>query len=314
MGVELTILCDTVENAKALQLSVNKIFGVAVPIATAAEVRKGDLLSCAYIISGWNMPQLNKSEIELYLPRLKEIRYCAGDTSYFRENYDQLNIEIKEATLSNAQSVADFTLGLVLLANKGYFYSVRHYGVFSFLYWKRLRRKQQKWPSNNGSVIGIIGYGNVGRELSKRLGMIECQQVIYDKVKQDLTDTKNIEQAESLDSIFSRCDVIINCLPDIMTTKKLISYNLLNKMKSNTTFINIGRGAQVDELALARVLFKCPGVTALLDVLSREPKAPWSIFNILPNAVTSPHIAGSTSNEVNRMVVSTLEGWIESKV
>ncbi len=67
------------------------------------------------------------------------------------------------------------------------------------------------------------------------------------------------------------------------------------------TFINTGRGAQVEEADLIKVLKERPDLTALLDVTFPEPPESDSAFYTLPNCILTPHIAGSTGNEVRRM-------------
>ena len=74
-------------------------------------------------------------------------------------------------------------------------------------------------------------------------------------------------------------------------------------MKSCATFVNTGRGAQLDEKDLCDMLagHERPDVTALLDVLTDEGNSDTSPLNALPNCFLTPHIAGSSGNEVMRM-------------
>jgi phosphoglycerate dehydrogenase-like enzyme len=84
-------------------------------------------------------------------------------------------------------------------------------------------------------------------------------------------------------------------------------------MKSNSTFINTGRGAQVVEADLAKCLRKNQSLCALLDVTSREPLFPWSSLKRCMNAFITPHIAGSISNEICRMVDNMWESYCKVK-
>jgi phosphoglycerate dehydrogenase-like enzyme len=80
-------------------------------------------------------------------------------------------------------------------------------------------------------------------------------------------------------------------------------------MKEYSTFINTGRGAQVVEEDLSKVLRKKPSICALLDVSQHEPPFPWSPLLRRKNLFLSPHIAGSTGKEYDRMVEYTLRAY-----
>jgi len=81
----------------------------------------------------------------------------------------------------------------------------------------------------------------------------------------------------------------------------MINYEHFKRMKPNATFINTGRGAQVVEADLIRILTERPDVTAILDVTNPEPPVEGSEFYALDNCVLTPHIAGSSGDEVHRM-------------
>ena len=89
------------------------------------------------------------------------------------------------------------------------------------------------------------------------------------------------------------------------TTK--LDINAFEKMKPYSTFINTGRGAQVVENELIKTLKKRPDITAILDVTFPEPPAKDSEFFKLRNCILTPHIAGSSGEEVKRMAVYMLD-------
>ena len=82
---------------------------------------------------------------------------------------------------------------------------------------------------------------------------------------------------------------------------------LFERMRPNAVFINTGRGRQVNEPEMIRVLKERPDLTALLDVTYPEPPVPGSELYTLPNVHLSPHIAGSMNDEVRRMAVSAID-------
>jgi phosphoglycerate dehydrogenase-like enzyme len=105
----------------------------------------------------------------------------------------------------------------------------------------------------------------------------------------------------SLDELFARCSVVSNHLPNNAETRGMLTYALFSKMLPYATFLNTGRGAQVVEDDLVRILSERPDLTAILDVTDPEPSPAGHAFYTLPNCILTPHIAGSIGNEVWRM-------------
>ena len=81
----------------------------------------------------------------------------------------------------------------------------------------------------------------------------------------------------------------------------MLNYDLFSRMGDHASFINTGRGAQIVEDDLFRILKERPDITALLDVTVTEPPEDSSEFYKLKNCFLTPHIAGSSGNEVHRM-------------
>lgn len=81
----------------------------------------------------------------------------------------------------------------------------------------------------------------------------------------------------------------------------MLDGHLFSLMRPNATFLNTGRGAQVVEDDLVRVLRERPDLTAILDVTMPEPPVEGHPFHSLPNCILTPHIAGSLGDEVHRM-------------
>lgn len=105
----------------------------------------------------------------------------------------------------------------------------------------------------------------------------------------------------SLEELFERSFVVSNHLANNEQTKGMLQYNMFHHMRENAVFINTGRGAQVVEDDLVRILRERPDLTALLDVTDPEPPVAGHPFYTLPNCLLTPHIAGSAGDEVGRM-------------
>jgi phosphoglycerate dehydrogenase-like enzyme len=116
----------------------------------------------------------------------------------------------------------------------------------------------------------------------------------------------------SLEDLFRRACIVSNHIPDLPSTQGVLTGALFETMREGATFINTGRGAQVVEPDLIRVLQARPDLTALLDVTWPEPPDADSPLWTLPNVVISPHIGGTIGNEVTRLAdcaIEEFEAW-----
>jgi phosphoglycerate dehydrogenase-like enzyme len=157
------------------------------------------------------------------------------------------------------------------------------------------------WPDTlNDKTIGIIGYGEIGSCLRRLLRPYDCR-VLYHKrtrLSPDLERYFDIEYA-SLADIFEQSDVVEAILPYSEESRKLIGAREFEVMKPDAIFINVGRGATVDEPALIEALQAGRPSYAGLDVFTVEPLPATSPLLQLENAVLTPHNAGGTPGWVN---------------
>ncbi len=172
---------------------------------------------------------------------------------------------------------------------------------------------EQRWPlfvptEVRGATLGIIGYGSIGRELA-RLGtsafgmtVLACKRDPSRRTDDGycLPGTGDPEGRlpaewlgmEQLGSLMARADVVVNCAPLTAQTRGLINEAALARMKPSAYFINVGRGASVDETALTRALRERRIAGAALDVFAQEPPPPGHPFYGLDNVILSPHVSG----------------------
>lgn len=256
-----------------------------------------------YIFSTWNMPIFSSDEAKQYFPSLKAIFYAAGTVKYFADPFLKQGIKIYTSATENGIPVAEFVVGQVLLANKGVFQAQKAYKKpfwrFSFL---KGRSFTMAKTGNYNAIVGIIGCGAIGAKIVSLLKPYQLKVVVHDPfLSQQKLNELGVKHI-SLEEMFKSCDVISNHLPDIPSTQGIINKNLLSLMKDTATFINTGRGNQVVEKDLCYVMKKKPLATALLDVTKKEPVRPWSALLRRKNIFLTPHIAGSTSNEIQRLV------------
>lgn len=266
-----------------------------------------------YIFSTWYMPSFTKEEIKRFFPNLKAVFYAAGTVKYFADSFLELGISVYSAASANATPVAEYTAAQIILANKGYYQSQRLYRwpIFKCEY-NRIRSISERKGGNYNAKIGVIGCGAVGSMVVNLLKPYKLHILVYDPYLPDSRAQELNVKKTSLADLFQSCDVITNHLPDIAETKGIINYELLSTMKSTATFINTGRGNQVVEKDLVKVLRKNKEMCALLDVTQHEPLFPWSSLYWCNNVFLTPHIAGSQGNEFGRMVEYMINAYEDS--
>lgn len=250
------------------------------------------------IFSTWGMLRLSEDQIREYLPRLKYIFYAAGTVIPFAIPYLKVGVRVFSAWCANAIPVAEYTVAQIILANKGFFHMHTQYSQYGF---KQARENADLFPGNYGTNVGLIGLGMISRHIIELLKPYKLNIYVASK---HLTAKKanelGVHKAELLD-IFKDCQTISNHLANKVELKGVLNYSLFSRMKDNATFINTGRGAQVNEKDLVKAMEECPNRVALLDVTDPEPIETTSILWNHPNIIITPHRAGSSTKEIFRM-------------
>ena len=305
------ILSDRLEKAnmiygqKEREILVNQ-YGCENRIFTSEDLNDEDFTETEYIFSTWGMPSLTEKQIETYFPNLKCVFYSAGTVKYFAQPFLNKGIRIFSAWQANAIPVIECCVAEILLATKGFYYLSRESkkGHDNYL---RCKKGTHVFPGNYDAKIGLIGLGAIGKGVIDALKKHDLEFYVYSsKVTKENEEDWGVKAA-SLSEIFENCDVISNHLANVPATYKIINKELIDKMKPYSTFINTGRGAQVDEDALAKKLSSDSTITAVLDVTDPEPPLDESPFYTLENVVLTPHFAGSSGNEVRRMAQYMIE-------
>jgi D-3-phosphoglycerate dehydrogenase len=164
-----------------------------------------------------------------------------------------------------------------------------------------------------GKTLGIIGYGNIGSQLSvlaEAFGM----RVLYHDHSAKLPHG-NAQQAGSLNDLLAGSDVVSIHVPETPETVGMIGAAQLARMKPSAVFINNARGTVVDVEALAAALRERRILGAAVDVFPIEPKRNGEAFvsplQGLPNVILTPHIGGSTAEAQDRIGVEVARKLVE---
>ncbi len=154
----------------------------------------------------------------------------------------------------------------------------------------------------NGKSLGVIGAGNIGREVIKVAKALGMQILVYTRTPRE--DEEQVRYV-SLDTVLSECDYLTLHCPLNEHTRHLINEDALAMMKPSAFIINTGRGALIDEPALIRALQEGRIAGAGLDVQETEPPAEDNPLYTLPNVVLTPHM-GWKGLETRQRLISIL--------
>jgi D-3-phosphoglycerate dehydrogenase len=147
-----------------------------------------------------------------------------------------------------------------------------------------------------GKTLGIVGYGNIGTQVSVLAEALGMKVIFYDVVTK--LPLGNAEARRSLKELVSESDIVTLHVPDTPQTKNLINKALIKQFKKGAILLNYARGEVVDLEALAKALEEGNLSGAAIDVYPWEPEKNGDKFNTplqhLPNVLLTPHIGGST--------------------
>ena len=206
-------------------------------------------------------------------------------------------IPVFNAPFSNTRSVAELVIGeVVMLLRRIVPRSVAaHTGGWD-------KSAEQSYEVR-GKTLGIVGYGNIGSQLSNLAEAMGMRVIFF-----DLTDKLrhgNTEPVESLDELLRVSDVVSLHVPETPATFNMIGEAQLRMMKRGSYFINNSRGTVVDIDALAKVLREGHLNGAAVDVFPVEPTSNKEKFvsalQGIDNVILTPHIGGSTEEAQDRI-------------
>lgn len=258
----------------------------------------GKFSDTEYIFSTWGMPVFEENEIKRCFPNLKCVFYAAGTVQSFARQFLNYKVKVFSAWAANAVPVAQYTAAQIVLALKGYFCSEH---VSSLSEWKSMKKRFSEYPGVYGEKVGIIGAGMIGKLVISKVKALGLDCLVFDPFLPDEKAKQLGVEKCTLEKLFGKCFVISNHLANNAETRGMLNYALFSSMRKNSVFINTGRGAQIVEEDLFKILKERHDITALLDVTVTEPPEDGSEFYKLKNCFLTPHIAGSSGNEVHRM-------------
>jgi D-3-phosphoglycerate dehydrogenase / 2-oxoglutarate reductase len=209
----------------------------------------------------------------------------------------RLGIPVFNAPYSNTRSVAELTIAeVVMLLRRVFPRSVAaHSGGWD--------KSAEGSREVRGKTLGIIGYGNIGSQLSNLAEAMGMRVIFYDQT--DKLRHGNTEPVETLAELLSASDVVSLHVPETPATADMIGAREIALMKPEAFLINNSRGTVVDLDALAAALRRGHLAGAAVDVFPVEPASNAERFvsplQGLPNVILTPHIGGSTEEAQDRI-------------
>lgn len=199
-------------------------------------------------------------------------------------------IPVFNAPYSNTRSVAELVLAEAIMLLRG-------------IPERNLRAHQGGWLKSaknsheaRGKTLGIVGYGNIGAQLSVLAESLGFNVIFYDVVTK--LGMGNASQVASLEELLARADVVSLHVPELPSTKWMIGKEQLALMKPSGILINASRGSVVVIEDLAEALQAGRLYGAAIDVFPVEPKGNDEEFvsplRGIPNVILTPHVGGST--------------------
>lgn len=162
-------------------------------------------------------------------------------------------------------------------------------------------------------TVGIVGCGNVGKDLAILLRAFGCRVLAHDILDfPEFYSAHGIEPTD-LDTILETCDIVSLHVPLDDSTRNLLSADKLARMRADALLLNLARGGIVDEAAVKSMLASGRLGGAGFDVYAEEPPTDLEFLR-MPNVFSTPHIGGSTEEGILAMGRAAIDGLDKNAV
>ena len=234
-------------------------------------------------------------------PKLKVIvRGGVGLDTIDAEYARSKGITVMNTPKASSASVAELAVGYM-------------FALARSIYKATATMKAEKWEKKSfegdelgGKTLGLIGIGNIGKEVAKRATALGMTVVAYDPFVKEAEVVKLV----SLDELLAQADYISLHLPKTKESAGMIGKAQFEKMKTGVRIINCARGGIVDEAALYEALTNGKVAAAAIDVFAEEPPTDWKLLK-LDNVIGSPHIGAATKEAQGRVGAEVADKLIE---
>lgn len=212
------------------------------------------------------------------------------------DNIDPQKLKSKGVHLCNAANVyntgmAEFIVYAMLMHAKRYHRNINNHQI-------RLLRNYHYITELAGKTVGILGAGNIGGQIAKRLEAFDMQVLGYDIKTDDKPHFKRIFNRDNLSEFLQQCDYIVNCMPLFKSTEGMLNKEWFDIMKPGVTIVNVGRKKIINDKDFIAFLKKHKDATAILDMFEKIPNPITNPYRRLSNVVVLPGVT-AISQEIN---------------
>ncbi len=270
------------------------------------EVAYGDEKDCEAVLLR-NVPQIDEKFLEDHKNLRYVIRAGVGLDNVDVEKCEKRGIKIVFAPGSNAFSVAELFVFHVLNAK-------RHLCTAILLSKAGILERSSLLGSNIfGKTIGILGLGNIGKEIVKRLYGWEVKFKAFDVFKDEEFAKEYGVEFVNLEKLFEESDIVAVCVPLNENTKGMVNFSLLKRMRKGSLLVNLSRGEVVVGKDVLKALDEGILEAYCTDVLEDEEKPTEIDRKILshPKCFITPHLGANTKEALKRMVDTALENFLK---
>ncbi|HEG4828241.1 TPA: phosphoglycerate dehydrogenase [Campylobacter jejuni] len=229
-------------------------------------------------------------------------KYGVGLNNIDFNSAEKYQVKVVYSQGVNKRSVSELVLGNILSLMRN-----------SYITSNKL--KKQEWDKNggmqlSGKKVGIIGVGNIGKDLINLLKPFNCTIYVNDIIQQDEYYTKNSLIKTTKEEIYKKCDIVTIHTPSTNLTKNMINKDIFTMMKKEAYFINTARGDIVVQEDLKWALKEKIIAGAAIDVYEQEPPKDYDFIS-LPNLICTPHIGGNAKEAVLAMGESAIKNLVD---
>lgn len=257
------------------------------------------LKDCDSAIIG--LDKINSAVLEK-CPRLKLIsKYGVGLDNIDFDACERFNVCVKYPIGINKRSVSEMALAMSL-------------GLARNIYKTSFELKSGIWNKSggfelSGKNVGIIGFGNIGRDFAELLGPFNVTVYANDTDQNVFKNLPSYVQPATLEQLFERCDVISIHTPLTSQTENMIGRHNIHKLKDGVILINTARGGILNEKDVTNAL-KTGKIGGLgIDAYAVEPSLELELVGLL-NVICTPHIGGNSHEAVLKMGMSAIQNLL----
>ena len=238
--------------------------------------------------------------LQLDIPNLKVIQL-------FSAGYDGIDLEQikkKGITLCNAADV--YNLGMAEFVVYGMLRRAKRYHRSIKNMWLRPLRNYHYITELYGKTVGIMGCGNIGQQIAKRLAAFDMRVIGYDARTDERPYFDEIYGLNEKEVFVPQCDYIVNCIPLMPSTKGMLDKSWCNLMKNDVTFVNVARKGLINDADLISYLKSHKDATAILDMLEQMPNPITNPYRRLSNVLVLPGVTAASVESMDRLHVLLL--------